>query len=202
MAWYILDTLIDQRHETLKDREVNHTKLGDFHAFNQTPFTVDYPGANLDEIGYIFIPHACKAGNYCQSLFLFHGLLDGGLWWKDTEVRRYGLIEYAASNNIVMVFPQSNDTMYFKWVDQEMSWNMGWNAGPVTQKLNETHPQIQAFRNMYNSMVLGSENMQLADMPDDVLSAFALGQKDANEEIKNIERLMNLSDDLDDVLLI
>lgn len=106
-VYYMLEHFYGQEGsiDELVERDFNHTKYGNLHAFNQTVFAKDYPGANLDDFGYIYIPHACKEGAYCKSLFFFHGCLSGAAWWKETELRRSGIIEYAATNNIIAVFP-------------------------------------------------------------------------------------------------
>lgn len=65
----------------------------------------------MSEVGYIYIPHACKEGNYCQSVMFLHGCMQSGEIWKDTEARRTGLLEYAATNNMIVIFPQNNDSV-------------------------------------------------------------------------------------------
>lgn len=109
MAYYMLQAWSPAK--PLNERALNHTELGDFHAFNQSNFIVDFEGAKMSDVGYIYIPHACKAGNYCEAVMFLHGCMQSGEWWKDTEARRTGLLEYAATNNQIVIFPQNKDSV-------------------------------------------------------------------------------------------
>lgn len=67
----------------------------------------------MDRHGYIYIPNACKKGQYCSSLVFLHDIKSGARDYRDTESRRTGLLEYAALNNIIVVFPQNYDGMMY-----------------------------------------------------------------------------------------
>lgn len=160
LAYYMLSTFSPSG---LKERELNHTQLGDFHAFNQSAFG-NITESKMGDTGYIYIPHACKEGNYCQAVMFLHGCMQAAVWWKDTEARRTGLLEYAATNNLIVIFPQNNDMVYL---------DMGPDADPVPFPQcwsamgtdDKYHPQIQILHNMHNTLILGAEeNSELVTM--------------------------------------
>lgn len=62
----------------------------------------------MGHYGYIYIPNACldvDNGPDCHSLIFLHGCLQGAGYFGDAEAKRTGLLEYAATNNIIVVFP-------------------------------------------------------------------------------------------------
>ena len=65
----------------------------------------------MAEIGYTYIPNACKAGEPCQFVMFLHDCMESAILWNDTDTRRTGLLEYAATNNMIVVFPQNNDSV-------------------------------------------------------------------------------------------
>lgn len=92
-----------------KERDLEYTKYGDLHAFDQTPFTDGHAEAKMYDTGYIYIPHACKKGDFCKLVTLLHGCMESAAIYYETEARRLGILEYAATNNMIVLFPQNND---------------------------------------------------------------------------------------------
>lgn len=156
MAYYMLQALNPDK--VLNEQANNHTEYGDFHAFNQTPFTEGNPEAKMDEVGYIYIPHACKAGNYCQTVMFLHGCWQGANWWNETEART-GIMEHAATNNMIAIFPQ-NDDYVMMLIDPEnpFEFKYCWSTMETDDK---NYAQIKTLENMFNSLVLGSEDQEL-----------------------------------------
>lgn len=114
MAYYALQHLVPDMPEV--NMALDHTEYGTFHAFNQTPFTEGDPDAKMAEVGYIYIPDECKKeGEYCQAHMHIHGCGQSAIFANDLEVRRTGLLEWAAKLNLIMIFPQNNDSVKFKF---------------------------------------------------------------------------------------
>lgn len=195
MAYYMLQAW--NPTQPLVERALNHTALGSFHAFNQSAFVEGLPNAKLSKVGYIYIPDACKAGNYCQSIMFLHGCYQSGEFFKETMARRTGLLEYAATNNFVVIFPQNDDAVVMnqEGVDQ-WTFKWCWSSSDTNDKFND---QIQALMNMLYSMFLGSENDQLASMVQSEISSTATAQKAANLELMDIDNTLDL---VNQVLLI
>jgi poly(3-hydroxybutyrate) depolymerase len=63
-------------------------------------------GNSLNDVGYVYVPTACKNGAECALHVNFHGcqqtLADIGMQY----VQHVGLNEWAESNNIIVVYPQ------------------------------------------------------------------------------------------------
>merc|ERR1712086_879605 len=104
-------THLYQGRVKLKEMEIDHQKYGEFWAFNQDQWNTK--GAKLDKYGYMYVPKACKKDKSCNLHFHFHGCMSSGKIYKDTLNRKTGLLEFAATNNIVVVFPQNDDI--FDW---------------------------------------------------------------------------------------
>lgn len=198
LAWYMLQTWFGE--EPLKERALNHTQLGDFHAFNQSAFVDDNTEAKLGEIGYIYIPHACKDGAYCKTVMFLHGCLQAAGIWKETEARRMGLIEYAATNNLIVIFPQNDDMVMMELPGQDpFPFQYCWSTGQVNAS-DKYHPQMLSLLNMLNSLVLGSEDATQAEVTADTFEAgfskAALAQMAANKQLMDIDQTLSLSDDI------
>ena len=65
--------------------------------------------SKMADYGFLYVPDKCK-DKECKFHVDFHGCLGSAVINNDTYVRALGLIEYAATNDIVMLFPQNNDT--------------------------------------------------------------------------------------------
>ena len=57
--------------------------------------------------GYLLVPKACDT-QVCRLHVHFHSCMARTDEQKDIYVRRTGLLEYAATNRIVVLFPQSD----------------------------------------------------------------------------------------------
>lgn len=127
LAYYMLSHIFSPYSE-LQERALNYTDYGTLREFWQGSFTPSLAEAKMDEYGYIYIPNVCLDGKTpCKSLIFLHGCLQGAGYWKETEVRRTGLLEYAATNNIIVVFPQNNDSVEVTYGGEQQSWKYCWS---------------------------------------------------------------------------
>merc|ERR1719231_1770074 len=94
------------------------TSRGKFVAFDQTQFTT--PEAKMHHTGYLYVPESCENGEYCSLLVHFHGCTLSSKVFRDVYARTTGLLEYAATNNIVLLFPQNDDAVTFPGATEEM----------------------------------------------------------------------------------
>lgn len=125
LAWYMFNHLTSaKKHPVeLKEREIDHTKKGNYYAFDQTKFST--PEAHMADQGYLYIPDACADGEYCTLHVHFHGCQQGGPYYMDTTPRGTGFIEYAATNNIILLFPQNDDEFVFPGAEEPMQYCWG-----------------------------------------------------------------------------
>lgn len=121
--------------------------------------------------GYIYIPHTCKRGESCRTLIFLHGEGNDPEYWRDIQPRRTGLLEYAATNNLIVVFPQNDDTvMLSPWASVQAPQPYGWSA---IHTKDPNHPQIQTLRNIFNSLILGTDHAHLLGMSQSEVSSAA-----------------------------
>ena len=89
------------------------------------------PEGYLAEQGYLYVPNSCL-NEECGFHVEFHGANSTLLFWNDTMIKKLGYMEWAATNNIVMLFPQSDDAF----------WGHGWRSG---FDQNVANPQIKSL---------------------------------------------------------
>jgi poly(3-hydroxybutyrate) depolymerase len=83
---------------------------GTLAAFDQREFTHELASSSFSAVGYIYIPHQCRAG-VCRLHVAFHGCRQnvgspeqGGV--HDDFVRDAGYNRWASANRIVVLYPQ------------------------------------------------------------------------------------------------
>ncbi len=86
---------------------------GKLHAFDQTKFFHPSRTAGLSGVGYIYIPDACQSQD-CRLHVAFHGCrqnvdAQGDDRVHDDFVRDAGYNRWAASNRIVVLYPQATE---------------------------------------------------------------------------------------------
>lgn len=76
--------------------------------FDQRPYARAAGSAGLAERGWVYVPGDCRSDGAarCRLHVVFHGCKQGASFVGDAFVRRSGYLEAAASNRIVLLFPQ------------------------------------------------------------------------------------------------
>lgn len=105
IAYYFLKDWFEARHNKPMNRSTNdYTKHGHLLAFNQTPFTEK--NSDLAEVGYIYLPNTClQSKEFCSLHVHIHGCWLSSEVYRDVYLRQTGLLEFAATNHIVLLFP-------------------------------------------------------------------------------------------------
>ena len=83
----------------------NPYSIGRLTKFDQKEFVQDdwtFDETTLREFGYVFVPDACQTKS-CNVHFAFHGCNAP----VETFVYNLGYNEFAATNQIIMVYPDS-----------------------------------------------------------------------------------------------
>ncbi|MEM8626923.1 MAG: PHB depolymerase family esterase, partial [Pseudomonadota bacterium] len=88
------------------------TQLGALLSFDQRPFTKKLPaGHGLGTKGYVFIPPTCRQPNSrCRVHIVFHGCQQGADDIGDQLARQSGLNRWAATNGLIVLYPQVAST--------------------------------------------------------------------------------------------
>lgn len=76
---------------------------GELRAFDQRPF---HAGPDLGPQGFVFVPKTCEAGG-CRVHVALHGCQMNAGFVADAFARRSGLNEWAATNRLVVLYPQT-----------------------------------------------------------------------------------------------
>lgn len=77
----------------------------------QDEYTVE--GAELDEIGYAYVPTACTEGELCQVHISFHGCNQSAQDVGLAYVKNSGFNRWAESNAMIIVYPQVKKSTMF-----------------------------------------------------------------------------------------
>ena len=75
---------------------------GSLYAIDQRPYNTK--DAKLADEGFLYIPTACQTKS-CPLHVEFHGCLCTVVIFGDIYIRQLGYLEYAAKNDIIMLFP-------------------------------------------------------------------------------------------------
>lgn len=67
--------------------------------------------SSLGDKAYVYVPNQCAAGQSCQLHIAFHGCKQHADAIGDTFARGTGLNEYADSNDLVILYPQTKKSM-------------------------------------------------------------------------------------------
>lgn len=105
----------------IKEPEMNWEAYGKLSAFSQKPFIIDTKTSDLDDLGLLYVPTACnKASTGCKLHVAIHGTEQSMFNELNVKYQRTGYklvmdhssfatntgyLQYAASNNIVVLFP-------------------------------------------------------------------------------------------------
>jgi hypothetical protein len=70
-------------------------------------------GSNVAKSGYLYVPEACRddAGG-CGLHIVFHGCVQGAEFVEDRFVTRAGFNEWAASNELIIAYPQLEKSLF------------------------------------------------------------------------------------------
>lgn len=101
-------TFLTQFYGSLNARN-NGTLGGSFIQFNQNAFC---PNSNcaaisMDSTGWVFVPKNCAQGQACRLVVALHGCSQNQETIGTTFVQYAGINEWADSNNIIVLYPQT-----------------------------------------------------------------------------------------------
>lgn len=120
--------------------------------FDQRPFQT--AESKLYDWGTIYIPTACKQGATCRLHLALHGCQQNADFIQDKFPNFAGFNEWAESNHIVILYPQSaksNGNPYGCW---------DWFGFSGADYVNKKGPQIQAVRLMVESLIGTTRNVR------------------------------------------
>lgn len=104
----------------------------------------------FDEYGYIYYPYTCLKDNAkCKLHFFLHGCMGTAALLGEITIRNIGLMEWAATNDIIVVFPQNKynygSNLFCCWSHQDYSL-------PDENYFNNLGIQNAAFKRMIDRL--------------------------------------------------
>jgi hypothetical protein len=123
---------------------------GEFRAFDQREFTRDLSGHGLADEGVVFVPESCRRSARCRIHVAFHGCGQNRGAVGDAFVRQTGYAEWAETNRIVVLFPQTSVLP----MNPQGCWDWwGYTGSEFTTK---AAPQIVAVKRMLDRLAMVS----------------------------------------------
>lgn len=128
----------------------SESPTGQVVAFDQKPFG----GLGMGETGFLYVPRSCEQGTTCRVHVVFHGCKQtpqdiGDQYYQDTGYNRW-----AASNNILVLYPQVAADFA---TNPEHCWDW-W--GYTGLEFNVTGPQMSAVKQMIDHLGDGLPALQ------------------------------------------
>lgn len=79
---------------------------GELLEFLQTEFVSEARAHSMSDVGYVYVPKSCLQGSRCSVHVVFHGCQQAAEKVGDAVYRRAGYNDWAATNNIIVLYPQ------------------------------------------------------------------------------------------------
>lgn len=133
-----------QIYGTLNARATSPT--GTLLPIAQTDYVDDAAGHSLGDTAYVYVPAACAAGDPCKIHVSFHGCLQSASLVGDAFYMHSGLNEWADSNHIVVLYPQTIASSQ----NPEACWDFWGYESPDFAK--KTGPQLAMVRAMIDAL--------------------------------------------------
>lgn len=124
-----------------------------FVEFSQSEFT---PGAftnkeiGMGDTGFLFVPESCQSGNLsCKLHVSLHGCEQDFNSVQDAFIKHTGLLEWATTNNIIVLFPQAQSNL----LNPKSCWD--WWGYTGSAYASNVGMQMQSIHSMLNRIVFG-----------------------------------------------
>jgi poly(3-hydroxybutyrate) depolymerase len=124
------------------------TDSGELLAFSQDEFLPNPQTASMAKTAYLYIPPGCRAGG-CRVHIAFHGCQQQAEQLGETYVRQAGYNRWAASNRLIVLYPQTVATPQ----NPKACWDW-WGYTGADYAL-QSAPQIHAVKAMLDRLSEG-----------------------------------------------
>jgi poly(3-hydroxybutyrate) depolymerase len=130
--------------ETARSEASSDTLKSHLNAFSQASYAGEYANT-LAESGYVFVPPQCVDAKACQLHVSFHGCNQNAETVQDQYAMQSGLNEWALSNDIVVLYPQTKKSMFMP-LNPQSCWD--WWGYTGSEYANKEGQQIQAIMSL------------------------------------------------------
>lgn len=121
-------------------------------SFSQKEFDTKGEGL-LHARGWIYVPSSCRAGETCRLHIAFHGCQMSPEFIEDTYVKNAGYNEWAESNHIVVLYPQTSKSL----INPQACWDWFGLTGPMYA--TKAGPQMQALFNLIRTLAPATSHL-------------------------------------------
>lgn len=139
-------TFLDMFYGPLTQRA--ETASGKLLAFNQNEFFDDKSAYRnyMAERGYVYVPKACEAADsHCRAHLALHGCKQNYQTVRDAFIQNAGLNEWADTNKLIVLYPQTRNTLDL--TNPYGCWNW-WGFGGAGNYATKDGPQMKALKRM------------------------------------------------------
>ncbi len=116
---------------------------GEIIEFSQATFIRNPNSHSLSEKGYAYVPKSCSEGGLCRVHVVFHGCQQTTSMLGDLFYMHAGYNEWAAMNNIIVLYPQ---LVPARWTNPNGCWD--WWGYDSADYYNKAGPQMVAVMAM------------------------------------------------------
>ena len=126
----------------------NDQPQGKLVLFNQQSFGGEQ-AISLAEQGYVYIPKSCQAGETCQLHISFHGCQQNEQTVGSQFVENNGLNNWADTNHLVVLYPQTKNSMFMP-LNPQGCWD--WWGYTGSDYATQNGQQIKAVKQIAESL--------------------------------------------------
>ena len=145
-AGKMLNHLLGPLKGKLSEKETN--EKGQLLTFKQADLA-DLSDTGMAENGFIYFPTSCNEGNACKLHVSFHGCNQSISNVDDAYAKNTGINQWAASNNLIILYPQVTKSTMMP-MNPQACWD--WWGYTDANYANKDGKQIQAIRTMIDSL--------------------------------------------------
>jgi poly(3-hydroxybutyrate) depolymerase len=109
----------------------------------------DLGGTSIADEAFVFVPNTCKDGAQCKLHISFHGCNQSAEDVKRSYAELSGFNRWANANNIVMLYPQVEKSMFMP-LNPQGCWD--WWGYTDENYANKLGPQIEAIYNVMQAL--------------------------------------------------
>ena len=133
-------------HSDLQPR--NTQQLGKLVLINQQSLGGEQATSLADQ-GFVYIPKSCQAGESCQLHISFHGCQQNEQTVGNQFVENNGLNNWADTNHMVVLYPQTKNSMFMP-LNPQGCWD--WWGYTGNDYANQNGQQIKAVKQIAESL--------------------------------------------------
>jgi predicted peptidase len=138
-------------HSELEPR--NLQPQGKLIAINQQSLGGEQ-ATSLAEQGFVYVPKTCEAGESCQLHISFHGCQQNEQTVGSQFVENNGLNNWADNNHMVVLYPQTKNSMFMP-LNPQGCWD--WWGYTGSDYATQNGPQIKAVKQIAESLTQKSD---------------------------------------------